>query len=71
MGGKGDTAQEIMVAHFILQKIVGQFSSDEAPQVVSVINTNNVLDAKSQHANLPLESIDLSNSNLDDNNRHN
>ena len=45
---------------------LGQFSSYEAPQVVSVINTNNVLDAKSHHANLLLESIDLSNSNLDD-----
>ena len=45
---------------------LGQFSSYEAPQVVSVIDTNNVLDAKSQHANLLLESIDLSNSNLDD-----
>ena len=44
---------------------LGQFSSYEAPQVVSVINTNNVLDANSQHANLLLESIDLSNSNLD------
>ena len=32
---------------------------------MSVINTNNVLDANSQHANLLLESIDLSNSNLD------
>ncbi len=57
------TSQPVTIYHCTN---LGQFSSYEAPQIVFVINTNNVPDDKFQHASLLVESIDLSNSNIDD-----
>ena len=45
---------------------LGQFSSYEEPHIVSVLGTHNVVEDKSHRASLLLESVDLSNSDLDE-----